>query len=142
VHTAPRRFVISGLAVAALLVGGVSAQLPLGLMTFNIRTAYIDDGENAWPNRKALVAQTIERSAPDVVGLQEVIREQVDYLAATLDGYRWIGVDRGLNGGEGLSEYTPIFYRFAELSPIEPAISGCRRRLIFRARPSRASAAS
>ena len=25
----------------------------------------------------------------------------------------------GLNGGEGLSEYTPIFYRFAELSPIE-----------------------
>ena len=110
---------ISGLAVAALLVSGVSAQLPLGLMTFNIRTAFIDDGENAWPNRKALVAQTIERSAPDVVGLQEVIREQVEYLAATLDDYRWIGVDRGLNGGDGLSEYTPIFYRFAELSPIE-----------------------
>ena len=95
---------ISGLAVAALLVSGVSAQLPLGLMTFNIRTAFIDDGENAWPNRKALVAQTIERSAPDVVGLQEVIREQVEYLAATLEDYRWIGVDRGLNGGEGLSE--------------------------------------
>jgi endonuclease/exonuclease/phosphatase family metal-dependent hydrolase len=119
VHTAPSRFVISGLAVALLLVGGVSAQLPLGLMTFNIRTASIDDGENAWPNRKALVAQTIERSAPDVVGLQEVIREQVEYLAATLEDYRWIGVDRGLNGGEGLSEYTPIFYRFAQLSPIE-----------------------
>jgi endonuclease/exonuclease/phosphatase family metal-dependent hydrolase len=119
VHTAPRRFVISALAVATLLVGGVSAQLPLALMTFNIRTAFIDDGENAWPNRKALVARTIERSAPDVVGLQEVIREQLEYLAAALDDYRWIGVDRGLNGGEGLSEYTPIFYRFADLSPIE-----------------------
>jgi endonuclease/exonuclease/phosphatase family metal-dependent hydrolase len=102
-----------------LLSSGVSAQLPLGLMTFNIRTAAIDDGENSWPNRKALVAQAIRRDAPDVVGLQEVVRDQVEYLAATLKDYRWLGVDRGLNGGVGLSEYTPIFYRYAELSPIE-----------------------
>ena len=110
----------AAIAAAALLsVGGLSAQVPLGLMTFNIRTASIDDGENAWPHRKTLVAQIIEREAPDVVGLQEVVREQVEYLAATLKDYRWLGVDRGLNGGEGLSEYTPIFYRVAELSPIE-----------------------
>ena len=106
-------------AAALLSVGGLSAQLPLGLMTFNIRTASIDDGENAWPNRKTLVAQVIEREAPDIVGLQEVVRDQVEYLAATLKEYRWLGVDRGLNGGVGLSEFTPIFYRFAELSPIE-----------------------
>ena len=31
-----------------------------------------------------------------------------------LPEYRWIGVDRGL----GLSEYTPIFYRHRDLSPI------------------------
>jgi endonuclease/exonuclease/phosphatase family metal-dependent hydrolase len=110
-----------GLLAAALLCvsGRLSAELPLGLMTFNIRTAYIDDGENSWSNRKALVVQAIERSAPDVVGLQEVVRVQVEYLASALKEYRWIGVDRGLNGGQGLSEYTPIFYRFAELSPIE-----------------------
>ena len=60
---------VFAIAAAALLsVGGLSAQLPLGLMTFNIRTASIDDGENAWPYRKALVAQVIERDAPDVVG--------------------------------------------------------------------------
>ena len=111
---------VFAIAAAALLsVGELSAQLPLGLMTFNIRTASIDDGENAWPNRKTLVAQVIEREAPDIVGLQEVVRDQVEYLAATLKEYRWLGVDRGLNGGVGLSEYTPIFYRFAELSPIE-----------------------
>jgi endonuclease/exonuclease/phosphatase family metal-dependent hydrolase len=114
-----RQLIACGLAVSALSVGTVSAQPSLGLMTFNIRTSSIDDGANSWPHRKALVAQTIERSAPDVVGLQEVIREQVDYLASTLKDYRWIGIDRGLNGGEGLSEFTPIFYRFAELSPIE-----------------------
>jgi endonuclease/exonuclease/phosphatase family metal-dependent hydrolase len=109
----------AGLVAVALSVGVPSAQLPLGLMTFNIRTASINDGENAWPNRKTLVAQVIEREAPDIVGLQEVVRDQVEYLAATLKEYRWLGVDRGLNGGVGLSEYTPIFYRFAELSPIE-----------------------
>ena len=35
-----------------------------------------------------------------------------------LPDYRWVGVDRGLNGGVGLSEYTPIFYRHCELCPI------------------------
>ena len=108
---------VGGLAVALVSTGSASA--PLGLMTFNIRTASIDDGENAWPKRKTLVAQVIEHSAPDIVGLQEVVREQVEYLASTLRDYRWLGIDRGLNGGEGLSEYTPIFYRFADLSPIE-----------------------
>src|SRR5262245_22604465 len=92
---------IVGFAVALVLTGSASAPLPLGLMTFNIRTASIDDGDNAWPNRKTLVAQVVERSAPDVVGLQEVVREQIEYLAATLRDYRWLGIDRGLNGGEG-----------------------------------------
>jgi endonuclease/exonuclease/phosphatase family metal-dependent hydrolase len=91
----------------------------LGERRLRPAASYIDDGANSWPHRQALVAQAIERSAPDVAGLQEVIREQVEYLAATLKDYRWIGIDRGLNGGEGLSEYTPIFYRYAELSPIE-----------------------
>ena len=107
---------LSVLSVCAVLA---QAPLPLGLMTFNIRTSSIDDGENSWPRRKTLVAQVIERSVPDVVGLQEVAREQVEYLAATLKDYRWLGIDSALNGGEGLSEYTAIFYRFAELSPIE-----------------------
>ena len=93
--------------------------LPLSVMTFNIRTANISDGANAWPQRKALVADTIERYAPEVVGLQEALDEQIEYLAAALPDYRWLGIDRGLNGGTGLSEYTPIFYRHAELIPIE-----------------------
>ena len=88
-------------------------------MTFNIRTANGRDGENAWLNRKELVAGTIQRRAPHLVGLQEVVGKQIEYLEEALPDYRWLGVDRGLNGGNGLSEYTPIFYRSAELSPIE-----------------------
>lgn len=92
---------------------------PLSVMTFNIRTAAGNDGDNGWLHRRALVARTIERLAPDVAGLQEALDEQLEYLADALPGYRWLGADRGLNGGTGLSEYTPIFYRREALIPIE-----------------------
>ena len=97
----------------------VESPTPLTVMTFNIRTSSGNDGDNGWPHRRALVAATIERLAPDVAGLQEALDEQVEYLADALPGYRWLGVDRGLNGGIGLSEYTPIFYRRDALIPIE-----------------------
>ncbi len=93
--------------------------IAIDVMTFNIRTSQGRDGENVWPNRKELVVETIERFDPDIVGLQEVLSEQIDFLETELPQYRWVGVDRGLNGGTGLSEATPIFYRYEELVPIE-----------------------
>ena len=95
--------------------------VPLTVMTFNIRTSGNSDrdGANGWPHRRALVVETIGRFAPQVAGLQEALAEQLDYLSETLPDYRWLGVDRGLNGGVGLSEFTPIFYRHRELLPIE-----------------------
>ena len=112
-----------GAAVVASLVTGTpwpaAAQIQLDAMTFNIRTSNIPDGDNAWPYRKELVAETIRRFAPHVVGMQEAISEQIEYLASALPEYRWLGIDRRLNGGQGLSEATPIFYRHDELAPIE-----------------------
>ncbi len=105
--------------VAAAQATRAAVPAPLTVMTFNIRTSGGNDGENGWVHRRALVVKTIERFAPDVAGLQEALDEQVEYLADALDGYRWLGADRGLNGGAGLSEYTPIFYRRASLIPIE-----------------------
>ena len=112
-----------GVAVVAAAVTGTpspaAAQIQLDVMTFNIRTSSIPDGDNAWPHRKGLVAETIRRFAPQVVGMQEAISEQIEYLTSALPDYRWLGIDRRLNGGQGLSEHTPIFYRQAELAPIE-----------------------
>ena len=115
---APVAVVVVGV-VWPSLAPSASAQVPLDVMTFNIRTANGRDGDNAWPHRKDVVVETIARFAPQVVGLQEALDEQVEYLAAMLPEYRWLGIDRGLNGGLGLSEHTPIFYRYGELSPIE-----------------------
>lgn len=105
-------------ALGAWLAPPAAAQVSLDVMTFNIRTSNVDDGANAWPHRRHVVVETIARAAPDILGLQEALDEQIGYLQTMLPEYRWIGVDRGLNGGLGLSEYTPIFYRYRELSPI------------------------
>ena len=120
--TAPLRAPGTTLLVACLLTGLAShaqAQVPIDVMTFNIRTAAGRDGQNNWPLRKELVVDTIGRFSPQVVGLQEALDEQIEYLDEMLPDYRWLGIDRGLNGGVGLSEATPIFYRHRELSPIE-----------------------
>jgi endonuclease/exonuclease/phosphatase family metal-dependent hydrolase len=127
--TLPRVLVLVSALVAP--TGALSAQsqgpppsppeeaITLDVMTFNIRTSTGRDGDDSWPFRKELVAETIGRSNPHVVGLQEVLAEQIDFLESTLPQYRWLGVDRGLNGGTGLSEATPIFYRYEEMVPIE-----------------------
>ena len=91
----------------------------LDVMTFNIRTSAIPDGDDAWALRKERVAETIARFDADILGLQEALAEQIEFLASELPQYRWVGVDRGLNGGSGLSEATPIFYRHAEVVPLE-----------------------
>jgi endonuclease/exonuclease/phosphatase family metal-dependent hydrolase len=93
--------------------------MTLDVMTFNIRTSEGRDGGNSWPYRKDLVAETIRSSNPDILGLQEVLGEQIEFLEDAFPEYRWLGVDRGLNGGRGLSEATPIFYRHSEMVPIE-----------------------
>ena len=113
---------VAVVGAVAMLTGSVSqpsTPMSLDVMTFNIRTSNGRDGDDAWPYRKQLVADTIGQFAPDVAGLQEALDEQIEYLDSVLPDYRWLGIDRGLNGGEGLSEYTPIFYRHAELTPIE-----------------------
>jgi endonuclease/exonuclease/phosphatase family metal-dependent hydrolase len=126
--TLPRVFLFLLLGALAAPAGALSVQdqesplenaITLDVMTFNIRTAEGRDGDNAWPRRRHLVAEAIGRSNPHVVGLQEVLAEQIAYLEDELPQYRWLGVDRGLNGGTGLSEATPIFYRYEELVPIE-----------------------
>lgn len=117
------------LAALALPAGALAAQevespseaapFSLDVMTFNIRTSGGRDGSDAWPYRRELVAETIGRANPHVFGLQEALTDQIEFLEQEFPRYRWLGVDRGLNGGTGLSEATPIFYRYDELAPIE-----------------------
>lgn len=81
----------------------------LQLMSFNIRYATASDGENSWPNRRPLVRDLIRAHDPDVLGLQEVLKSQLDALRDDLPQYSTIGVGR--DDGRTAGEYAPILYR-------------------------------
>lgn len=81
----------------------------LNVMTFNIRYGTAGDGENRWANRKDLVCDVLRRHDPDIVGLQEALRFQIDYIRAALPEYGEIGVGR--DDGKTRGEYSAIVYR-------------------------------
>lgn len=90
----------------------------LKVMTFNIRYNNPGDGENAWPNRKDVVAETIgQKYQADIAGLQEALKEQIDDLAARLPEYAWFGVGR--EDGKDKGEFTPIFYKTDRLELLD-----------------------
>lgn len=83
--------------------------LQLGAMTFNIRLDLASDGANAWPQRKAMVASLIDREAPDVLGLQEVLVHQMRDLKVALPAYAMAGVGR--DDGREAGEFSPLAWR-------------------------------
>lgn len=80
----------------------------LDVMSFNIRYNNPSDGENAWPNRRTQVANFLNVHRPVVVGMQEVLQDQLEFLDETLVSYTYIGVGR--EDGAQAGEFAPLFY--------------------------------
>lgn len=104
--------------LAALLgvniAGNVSAQtsqqpITVNWGTFNIRYDNPDDQENNWKFRKDRVATFIQQEKLDIVGMQEVLHNQLEDLKTRLPEYAEVGIGR--EDGKQQGEYAPIFYR-------------------------------
>jgi len=80
----------------------------VNVMSFNIRYDNPKDGDNAWINRKEIVAQTILFHKVDIAGLQESLHHQVKDLETLLPQYDWFGVGR--DDGQMKGEFAPVFY--------------------------------
>ena len=80
----------------------VSTASDVRVMTFNLRTPTLIDVFNYWGFRKELVVETIRKFDPDVLGTQECVLEQADYLRRSLPAYEFVGVGRddGKTSGE------------------------------------------
>ena len=114
VHPMRRRLLalFCALAGVAVLVPGPAAahpERPLRVMTFNIRFNNPADSLDAWPHRREGVAALIRFHDPDLVGLQEAQRNQLDDFERLLPGYAWFGLPRA-DGGP-TDEYSAILYR-------------------------------
>lgn len=100
--------------IAAIALPASAAELKV--MTFNVRTMAAQDGPNAWDKRRDLFAQTIRQLHPDVIGTQELFKQQGDDTVQRLPEYTWFGRDRF--GGHS-EEHMGIFYRKDRLKVVE-----------------------
>lgn len=77
--------------------------------SFNIRFDNPADGLNQWDNRRRSVVNFLTIENPDIIGFQEVMVHQLEYMISRLPQYARVGVGRedGIAGGE----FTPVFYK-------------------------------
>lgn len=100
--------------LALMMASGFSTGLaaaddvPLSVMSFNIRLPAESDGVDYWETRKPLAVRMLREQAPDVIGLQELMKTQAEYLAQELPQYAWFGRGREADGG---GEHMGVFYR-------------------------------
>ena len=99
-----------GIAVSAgASAPAAGATIDLKVMSFNIRTANANDGVDDWDgNRRFLVEQTIRNFGPDLLGMQESLKRQHDFLVNQFPAYEFVG--RGSQGGND-GPYNSLMYR-------------------------------
>jgi endonuclease/exonuclease/phosphatase family metal-dependent hydrolase len=87
------------------------------VMTFNLRVPFILDGPNYWSFRKGLMVSTIRKFDPDVLGTQECVESQAEYLRAQLSDYEFFGVGR--NDGKTRGEMCALFFKKAKFDKLD-----------------------
>ena len=97
---------------------GVLGQHNLRVMTYNIRYHNPSDGIDIWSNRKQFLISFLNQQNIDILGLQEVLNDQLLDLESGLNAqnnkYQWVGVGR--DDGDKKGEYAPIFFKSSKFS--------------------------
>ena len=86
----------------------VNVEAQTRIMTYNIRYDNKDDGENCWEYRKSDLVKLINYYHPHILGIQEGLENQVNYIAESLSDYAIVGVGR--DDGRALGEFSAIVY--------------------------------
>lgn len=82
----------------------------LRVMSFNVRYENDrDTGYRHWSQRLPKVIKMIQNFKPDIIGLQEAKKGQIEDLEDALPGYKWFGKMRYTSIFKD-QEYNPIFY--------------------------------
>ena len=78
------------------------------IISYNIRYDNAWDVENSWKIRKNKVRQLLIQYAPSIIGIQEGLLSQVQYLDSCLTDYNYVGVGR--EDGKEQGEYCAIYF--------------------------------
>jgi len=79
------------------------------VMSFNIRYSTAPDKEDRWEKRQDFLIDTIRAYNPDLLGTQEVLADQADFLQQRLPEYGFVG--GGRDDGKRKGEYSPIQFK-------------------------------
>ena len=113
-----KRFRWTACWILLVCFGGVSVEhpcpaqevlSPVKVMSFNIRFGTANDGDNHWLKRRDLVVETIQISAPDLLGVQESLKFQHEFIGERVPGYTFVG--RGREKEPEAGEFCGIFFR-------------------------------
>ena len=107
----PYRFLLT-IFLACVFSSTASSQpraTDVRVMSFNIRYGTANDGENHWDKRKEFLMATIKAFDPDLLGTQETLGFQRDYLAEQLPAYEALGVGR--DDGKEKGEMTALYFK-------------------------------
>jgi len=82
-------------------------QVPINVITYNIRYNNPGDGINAWPNRKDNVKALVKFHDADILCVQEALAEQFDALSENTN-FDFVGVGR--DDGKRKGEFSAIYF--------------------------------
>ena len=85
--------------------------------SFNIRYDNPRDGDDRWEVRREEVKDFILYKQPDIIGFQEVVGGQLEFLSKGLPSYAFVGVGR--EDGSTKGEYAPVFYSTERYTQLE-----------------------
>ena len=85
---------------------------PMNIMSYNIKYDNAYDTLNSWALRKHELINLISKHNPSILGIQEALSNQVEFITKKLNGYSFVGVGR--EDGKSKGEYAPIFYNEKE----------------------------
>jgi len=89
---------------------------PVRVMSFNIRYGTANDGVNHWNQRREFLRDTVRAFDPDLLGTQETLGFQRDWLSEQLPGYGVLGVGR--DDGKEAGEMMALYYREARFEKL------------------------
>lgn len=104
--------------VGSLLVtlSAFAAENDIRVVSYNIRYGTAKDGDNHWDKRREWLVETIREMQPDLLGTQETLGFQRDFLAEKLPEWEAFGVGR--EDGKDKGEQTALFFRTARFEKL------------------------
>lgn len=107
-----KKIIIAIITLNSFIYNGLADEI--NVMSFNIRYGTADDGANSWKYRKDMLLGYLQRQDMDLIGLQEVLKFQLDEIMDALPGYEMIGVSRL---GNFEDEFSAILYKKSRFIP-------------------------